>query len=53
MRPRPSRASAAVFATPVRYHQRQGYDASVALGSGAIMAAASWSATGMVFLVNL
>ena len=31
--------TAAVFATRVRFFQRQGYDASVALSSGAIMAA--------------
>jgi uncharacterized membrane protein YbhN (UPF0104 family) len=45
--------TAAVFATGVRYYQQQGYDASVALSSGAIMATASWAATGVLFLVSL
>ena len=45
--------TAAVFATRVRYFQRQGYDSSVALSSGAIMATASWIATGVLFLVSL
>jgi uncharacterized membrane protein YbhN (UPF0104 family) len=45
--------TAAVFATRVRYYQQQGYDASVALSSGAIMATASWAATGVLFLVSL
>src|SRR5208282_6191139 len=45
--------TAAVFATRVRYFQQQGYDASVALSSGAIMATASWIATGVLFIVSL
>ena len=45
--------TAAVFATRVRFFQRQGYDASVALSSGAIMATSSWIATGVLFLVSL
>ena len=45
--------TAAVFATRVRYFQQQGYDSSVALSSGAIMATASWIATGVLFLVSL
>jgi len=45
--------TAAVFATRVRYYQKQGYDASVALSSGAIMATASWLATAVLFLVSL
>jgi uncharacterized membrane protein YbhN (UPF0104 family) len=45
--------TAAVFATRVRFFQKQGYDASVALSSGAIMATASWIATGVLFLVSL
>ena len=45
--------TAAVFATRVRFFQRQGYDASVALSSGAIIAASSWIATGVLFLVSL
>ena len=35
----------AVFATRVRFYQQQGYDATVALSSGAIMTATSWFAT--------
>ncbi len=45
--------TAAVFATRVRFYQKQGYDASVALGSGAIMTAASWIAIIVLFLVSL
>ena len=43
----------AVFATRVRYYQQQGYEASVALSSSAIMTTASWIATGVLFLVAL
>jgi uncharacterized protein (TIRG00374 family) len=43
----------AVFATRVRFYQKQGYDASVALGSGAIMTAMSWIAITVLFLVSL
>ena len=43
----------AVFATRVRFYQKQGYDATVALSSGAIMTVASWIATTVVFLVSL
>ena len=45
--------TAAVFATRVRFFQQQGYDASVALSSGAIMATSSWIAMGVLFLVSL
>jgi len=45
--------TAAVFATRVRFFQQQGYDASVALSSGAIMATSSWIAKGVLFLVSL
>jgi uncharacterized membrane protein YbhN (UPF0104 family) len=45
--------TAAVFATRVRFFQRQGYDPSVALSSGAIMATSSWIATAVLFLVSL
>jgi glycosyltransferase 2 family protein len=45
--------TAAVFATRVRFFQKQGYDASVALSSGAIMATSSWIATGVLLLVSL
>ncbi len=43
----------AVFATRVRFYQQQGYDSSVALSSGAIMATSSWIAKGVIFLVSL
>jgi glycosyltransferase 2 family protein len=45
--------TAAVFATRVRFFQKQGYDASVALSSGAIMTAFSWSATVVLFACSL
>ena len=45
--------TAAVFATRVRFFQQQGYDASVALSSGAIMATSSWIAKGALFGVSL
>jgi glycosyltransferase 2 family protein len=43
----------AVFATRVRFYQQQGYDATVALSSGAIMSTVSWIAIGVLFLVSL
>jgi uncharacterized membrane protein YbhN (UPF0104 family) len=45
--------TAAVFATRVRFFQKQGYDASVALSSGAIMTAGNWIAITVLFLVSL
>jgi uncharacterized protein (TIRG00374 family) len=45
--------AAAVFATRVRFFQKQGYDATVALSSGAIMTTASWLAITVLFLVSL
>ncbi len=45
--------TAAVFATRVRFFQQQGYDASVALSSGAIMACSSWIAIAVLFLCSL
>ena len=45
--------TAAVFATRVRFYQRQGYDATTALSSGAIMAVSSWIAITVLFLVSL
>ena len=45
--------TAAVFATRVRFFQRQGYDATVALSSGAIMTTSSWIAIAVLFLVSL
>jgi uncharacterized membrane protein YbhN (UPF0104 family) len=45
--------SAAVFATRVRFYQKQGYDSTVALSSGAIMTVASWLATGVLLVASL
>ena len=45
--------TAAVFATRVRFFQQQGYDSSVALSSGAIMATSSWIAIAVLTLVSL
>jgi uncharacterized membrane protein YbhN (UPF0104 family) len=45
--------TAAVFATRVRFFQKQGYDAKVALSSGAIIAVSSWIAIAVLFLVSL
>ena len=45
--------TAAVFATRVRFFQKQGYDATVALGSGAIMATVSWITIAVLFAVSL
>ncbi len=45
--------TAAVFATRVRFYQQQGYDASVALSSGAIMATVSWISTAVLFVISL
>jgi len=45
--------TAAVFATRVRFYQQQGYDATVALSSGAIMTTSSWIATAALFLCSL
>ena len=39
----------AVLATRVRFFQQQGYDATVALSSGAIMTTASWIAIVVLF----
>ncbi len=43
----------AVFATRVRFYQRQGYDATVALSSGAIMSTVSWIAIAVLFVCSL
>jgi glycosyltransferase 2 family protein len=45
--------AAAVFATRVRFFQKQGYDATVALSSGAIMTTSSWIAIAVLFGVSL
>ena len=43
----------AVFAVRVRFFQRQGYDATAAVSSGAIASTASWIVKGLLFLVAL
>jgi uncharacterized protein (TIRG00374 family) len=45
--------TAAVFATRVRFYQKQGYDASVALSSGAIMTSVSWIMVLLLFVIAL
>jgi uncharacterized membrane protein YbhN (UPF0104 family) len=45
--------TAAVFATRVRFFQRQGYDAATALSSGAIMTTTSWLTVIVLFAVSL
>jgi uncharacterized protein (TIRG00374 family) len=45
--------AAAVFATRVRFFQKQGYDASVALSSGAIMTVSTWIANIVLLAVSL
>jgi uncharacterized protein (TIRG00374 family) len=44
---------AAVFAVRVRFFQRQGYDATAAVSSGAIATAASWTAKTLLFLIAI
>jgi glycosyltransferase 2 family protein len=43
----------AVFALRVRFFQRQGYDASAAVSSGAIVSTASWVAESLLFLAAI
>ncbi len=43
----------AVFAVRVRFFQRQGYEASTAVSSGAIASTASWVAKGLLFLASV
>jgi glycosyltransferase 2 family protein len=43
----------AVLAVWVRFFQRQGYDAAVAVSSGAIASTASWVVKGLLFLVSI
>jgi uncharacterized membrane protein YbhN (UPF0104 family) len=45
--------TAAVFATRVRFFQKQGYDTSAALSSGAIMTSVSWVTTVVLLVVSL
>jgi uncharacterized protein (TIRG00374 family) len=44
---------AAVFAVRVRFFQRQGYDATAAVSSGAIATTASWTAKSLLFVIAL
>lgn len=45
--------SPATFATRVRFFQQEGYDASVALSSSAVVSTASWAVKGALFLISL
>ena len=45
--------TAAAFATRVRFFQRQGFDATVALSSGAIQAIVDWLVTAALLLLSL
>jgi uncharacterized membrane protein YbhN (UPF0104 family) len=43
----------ATFATRVRFFQQEGYDASVAVSSSAVVSTASWIVKGVLFLISL
>ncbi|HUY66234.1 MAG TPA: flippase-like domain-containing protein [Acidimicrobiales bacterium] len=43
----------AVFATRVRFFQQQGYDASLAVSSGAVITTASWLVKGVLFVISI
>jgi uncharacterized membrane protein YbhN (UPF0104 family) len=45
--------TAAVFATRVRFFQKQGYDTSAALSSGVIMTTVSWITTVVLLVISL
>jgi uncharacterized membrane protein YbhN (UPF0104 family) len=45
--------SMAVMATRIRFFQRQGYDATVAVSSGVLVSTASWIVKGALFLIAL
>ncbi len=45
--------SMAVLATRVRFFQKQGYDATLAVSSGVVVSTASWIVKGVLFLVAL
>ena len=45
--------SMAVMATRIRFFQKQGYDATVAVSSGALVSTASWIVKGALFLIAL
>ena len=42
-----------MFAVRVRFFQRQGYDVSAAVSSGAIASTASWVAKGLLFVISI
>jgi uncharacterized protein (TIRG00374 family) len=44
---------AAVFGVRVRFFQRQGYDTTTAISSGAIAGTASWVVKGLLFLLSI
>ncbi len=43
----------AVFATRVRFFQQQGYDAPLAVSSGAVITTASWLVKGVLFVISI
>jgi glycosyltransferase 2 family protein len=45
--------SMAVLATRIRFFQKQGYDATVAVSSGVLVSTASWIVKGALFLIAL
>jgi uncharacterized membrane protein YbhN (UPF0104 family) len=45
--------SMAVMATRIRFFQKQGYDATVAVSSGVLVSTASWIVKGALFLIAL
>jgi uncharacterized protein (TIRG00374 family) len=45
--------SMAVLATRIRFFQKQGYDATVAVSSGVLVSTASWIVKGVLFLIAL
>ncbi len=45
--------SMAVLATRIRYFQKQGFDATVAVSSGVLVSTASWIVKGALFLIAL
>jgi uncharacterized membrane protein YbhN (UPF0104 family) len=45
--------TAMIFATRVRFFQQQGYNASLAVSSSAVVTACSWSVKGLLFVISL
>ncbi len=45
--------TAMIFATRVRFFQQQGYNASLAVSSSAVVTAASWIVKGLLFAISL